>query len=86
MTKSNLYPTLKKIISNIFNVNKSNITLQTTSDDIEEWDSLGHIRLILKLESELNVKFNSKVIPKLTSVESILSEINKAYSKEIKSE
>lgn len=86
MTKSNLYPTIKKIISDIFDVNKSNITLQTTSDDIEEWDSLGHIRLILKLESELNVKFNSKIIPELTSVQSILSEINKAYSKEIKSE
>ena len=29
----------------------------TTSDNVEEWDSLGHIRLVLAVESKFGVRF-----------------------------
>lgn len=34
----------------------------TTSNDIEEWDSLSHIRLIIAIEKEFGLKFTSKQI------------------------
>jgi acyl carrier protein len=35
---------------------------QTTANDIEEWDSLAHIHLIVALERTFNIHFGSKEI------------------------
>lgn len=72
MNKKGFYSKVKKVISSTFNIKEEQITLQTTSDDIEEWDSLGHINLIINLESAFNSKFDITDIPKLTSVKSII--------------
>lgn len=77
MIKKDLNKAVKSIIATTFKVNKRDITPQTISDDVEEWDSLGHIRLILKIESEFNTKFNIVDIPKLTSVAAIITELKK---------
>lgn len=77
--KNSNYNVVKTIIANSFNIDENKITLKTSSDEIEEWDSLGHIHLILRLEAAYNVKFNILVIPKLTSVSAIVKELKQIY-------
>ncbi len=44
------------------------LTRETTADDIEEWDSLSHITIIVAIEKEFNVKFNLSDIKPLRNI------------------
>jgi acyl carrier protein len=47
---------LNKIFCEIFADDNLQITKDTTSDDIKEWDSFTHLNLILAIEQEFNIK------------------------------
>lgn len=38
------------------------ITNETTSEDVDDWDSLTHIMLIVAIEKQFNIKFTSTEI------------------------
>lgn len=38
------------------------LTDETTADDVEEWDSLSHVQLVVALEKAFDVKFTSREI------------------------
>lgn len=40
----------------------------TTADDIEEWDSLSHIQLIVAIEKKYNIKFTAREIMEWNNV------------------
>lgn len=49
------------------------INENTHKNDIEAWDSLSHLTLILELESAFDVEFDVEQIEKIKSVQDILS-------------
>lgn len=38
------------------------LTDETTADDVEEWDSLSHVQLVVALEKAFGIKFGSREI------------------------
>lgn len=62
MERKIVFERLSKIFIDI--MDNENIVLydRTTSDDIDEWDSLAHIQLVVAMEKEFNVKFTSMEI------------------------
>jgi len=50
-------------------------SIDDTMETLEKWDSLNHLHLMMDLERELNLKFNSEKIPDMVSVKAILKEI-----------
>jgi acyl carrier protein len=63
---------LKKVFSETFNVPEEKITLSTCQSNLEEWDSLGQLRLFMNLESEFQISFHIDEIKELNSFEMLL--------------
>ena len=45
-------------------------------DNVEQWDSLGHLRLVLAIEAEFGTTFHTETIPLLTSSDSLKEELS----------
>ena len=72
---------LNKIFRNIFNDKKLKIHYKTNSSQIEEWDSLNQIKLILACEKEYKVKLNIRDINNLKNVGQMVSLLKKLMDK-----
>ena len=58
MTREDVYATLNEVFQDVFDDESIEVNDETTSDDIEDWDSLEHINLIAAVEQEFGMKFN----------------------------
>ncbi|MCI6435662.1 MAG: acyl carrier protein [Clostridiales bacterium] len=59
MTRQEIFEKLNEVFSDVFD-EEITVTPETTSSDIEEWDSLTHITLISEVEETFGVKFSMK--------------------------
>ena len=46
---------IKKIMSDIFQVNLKDINENSSPDNIIQWDSIGHLNLITSIEEEFGI-------------------------------
>ena len=58
MTREQTFEKLNEVFRDVFDDDSICVTDTTTSDDIEDWDSLEHINLISAVEQEFGMKFN----------------------------
>ena len=58
MTRENIFEKLQEIFRDIFDDDALVISDSTNSSDIEEWDSLNHINLVVAIEKEIGIKFS----------------------------
>lgn len=68
---------VKEIIARVLNVDTGVVTDTLSSGDIPQWDSVGNLAIISTLEQELDIEFPLEDLFDLTSVRSIIDEINK---------
>jgi len=61
------------VISKILHLSPEEIQNESTSDSIEAWDSLSHMKIILALEEEFCIRFEDAQIGDMTSVSKIFS-------------
>jgi len=57
MTREEVYVRLNNVFREVFDDEELEVNDGTTSDDIEDWDSLEHINLVAAIEKEFDVKF-----------------------------
>lgn len=70
MGRDDILDGIREIMVNVFDIDldQSDVTEDTTANDIEEWDSLSHIRLIVAVERKFKVKFTNSQIESLKRV------------------
>ncbi len=50
---------VSEVIRDLFDEYDGPITMETTADDVPQWDSLSHVRLMVMIEMELGVHFST---------------------------
>jgi acyl carrier protein len=68
MEATEVYQKLAGIFRNVFDDESIEVRPELTADDVDEWDSLSHIRLVLTVERTFGVKFSASEIGKLKNV------------------
>lgn len=57
MTREEIFENLNDVFRDVFDDESIIVDEKTTSEDIEEWDSLEHINLVAAVEQEFGMKF-----------------------------
>ena len=61
-----------QVLINIFQVSPDKISTKTTSDNVENWDSMNHINMILSLEQEFGISYDEEQAVSMLSVGEII--------------
>lgn len=59
---------LTPVFQEVFEDDELEVTRETTAHDIEDWDSIMHVALLLSVESAFGVRFNSSHVSGLKNV------------------
>ncbi len=72
MTKSQMLSEVQDIFRDVLDNEDIILAYETYSDDIDEWDSLTHIQLVVAIEKHFHIKFTSKEITSWANVGEML--------------
>lgn len=73
MDEPQIYQRLTEIFQDVFDEDSIEVTPKLSADDVDGWDSLTHIRLILSIEKVFKVKFSTSEIGKLENVGNLVA-------------
>jgi acyl carrier protein len=68
MVEQEIYAKLNEVFRDVFDDDEVIVKPETTAADVDGWDSLAHIRLMLTVEKAFGVKFAAADIAGLKNV------------------
>jgi len=72
MNKTEILQQVEDIFKDVLDEDDITLTEETTADDVDGWDSLTHIQLIVAIEKHFKIKFTSKEILSWKNVREML--------------
>lgn len=66
---------VKRVFGDLFEMESDEVKSTLEMNDMEEWDSLMHIQLILALENEFSIKFTTQQILNMKSIATIIETV-----------
>jgi acyl carrier protein len=73
MDEPTIYARLAEIFQDVFDEDSIELTPELSAKDVDGWDSLTHIRLILTIEKAFKIKFSTSEIGKLENVADLVA-------------
>ncbi len=71
---------LTQVFQDIFEDDALQVSESTTAADVEDWDSMKHVSLMLAVEREFQLRFTASEIAALASVGELISLIQSKSS------
>ena len=72
MIQDDVYSKLTPIFEEVFDEDGIELNGEMTAEDVEEWDSLNHIRMIVAVEEEFGISFSSAEVGGLKNVSELV--------------
>lgn len=76
MERNEILSALQNIFREVIDNDKIELTFDSSADDIEEWDSLTHIQLVVAIKKAFNINLTSLEILRWRNVGEIVSDIS----------
>lgn len=77
MNDKDILATLESIFRDTLDNEDIVLTETTSAADIDEWDSLANVQLVVEIESELGIRFNSEEITSWQNVGDMVKSISR---------
>lgn len=76
MDRSSILEQLNEIFIDVIDEEKINLNEASTAKEVEGWDSLTHIQLVVAIERYFKIRFTSKEIQEWKNVGALVDSIN----------
>jgi len=81
MTRAELLQRISEYLSDVTDREITDLTEASTADDYEEWDSISHVRLLIRIEQDLGFQFNTDEVGMVENVGQLIDLIEKKLQK-----
>ena len=72
MHNSDIFKKIKTIFLDILRCDEADIHENSSADEIDQWDSLAHIKLILEIERQFDIKFSLGELQNLKNIKGLV--------------
>ena len=72
---SDILTQLNEIFVELLDEENLVLTESTTAEDVEDWDSLNHIHIVVAIEKHFGIRFNSKEIQSWANIGEMIESI-----------
>jgi acyl carrier protein len=71
---------VKEVIASVLNIDSSEIKDDASPDNIEKWDSLSHMNIIITLEERFKIRFSDEQIVRMLNYKLMVIMVKEALS------
>lgn len=75
MEKAQILTDLTEVFRDVLDNPELSLALESTASDVEGWDSLTHIQLIVSIEKHYKIRFTSKEIQSWKNIDELVDSI-----------
>jgi acyl carrier protein len=68
MNRKDIFNELNEVFQDVFEDKSITVNEETSSKDIEDWDSLEHINLVVSVEKKFDMKFSMEEVTNMKNV------------------
>ncbi len=67
---------MKSVFEESLDIDSSNLNLDSRYEEVENWDSLGHVRIVGEIEDKLNIEFDIEDIIGQDTIQKLIEMVN----------
>ena len=68
-----MFQRVRRIAADILQANERDLTAESAAENVESWDSVRHLNLIIALEQEFEMQFEPEETDQMNSLGNILN-------------